>query len=446
MKKLITWILALTMTFSLCACGGESEKPVSSAASEPVEESAPAVETASEPETAEETASEEESAEPEPTQEELDAQTYEEAKEALDSGNYAKALSGFRSLGAYEDAQSLRKTAAFALVREYLKANGGEIDPVGNGWSFPYGIIQVDDPVLTYVGLDANDNICFGVGRDTSNPSMNIICYWTFYMELGEESDTAPCYFADHTTMSYGDRSMEENGYGETSCEIAAYTEDTSFDFTVTQDMTNYLGETTTEEKDITAMYEQEGRDEMGHAPISAFDLLLSDSGASLEDLGFAALENGSAPAAVESDAEQGNESAPAEEGSIDLFNEDGTGELKYAGWEYLPDGVMADEQYVNEKFLVVLMDYTNTSDEPKQQQNDFWYRAYQNGVELDSSVGSYHSDMYEPLSDYFKEVMMGGTVTTGKYFLLEDDSPVTIIANEQGNSDNKQTMVINLK
>ena len=129
----------------------------------------------------------------------------------------------------------------------------------------------------------------------------------------------------------------------------------------------------------------------------------------------------------------------------IDLFTEDGTGELKYSGCEYLPDGVMTDENYADAKILAVLMDYTNTSDDPKMQQDDFWYRAYQNGVELDSSFGSYNPDLYEPLSDYFKEVMMGGTVTTGQYFLLEDDSPVTIIANEQGNNDNKQSMTISL-
>ena len=142
---------------------------------------------------------------------------------------------------------------------------------------------------------------------------------------------------------------------------------------------------------------------------------------------------------------EEAEEPEKPENATIDLFSEDGTGELKYAGWEYLPDGVMTDENYADAKILVVLMDYTNTSDDPKQQQDDFWYRAYQNGVELDSSFGSYNPDLYEPLSDYFKKVMMGGTVTAGKYFLLEDDSPVTIIANEQGNSDNKQSMTISL-
>lgn len=56
--------------------------------------------------------------------------------------------------------------------------------------------------------------------------------------------------------------------------------------------------------------------------------------------------------------------------------------------------------------------------------QHDFWFRAFQNGVELDSNFGSYRSDLYSPLSDYFKEVMMGGTITAGKYFLLEAETP----------------------
>lgn len=39
----------------------------------------------------------------------------------------------------------------------------------------------------------------------------------------------------------------------------------------------------------------------------------------------------------------------------------------------------------------------------------------------------------------------MGGTITAGNFFLLEDTSPITIVANEQGNSENKQSMTVEL-
>ena len=48
-------------------------------------------------------------------------------------------------------------------------------------------------------------------------------------------------------------------------------------------------------------------------------------------------------------------------------------------------------------------------------------------------------------MQDFFKEVMMGGTVTTGSFFLLEDTSPITIMVNEQSHNDNKQSMTVEL-
>ena len=123
-----------------------------------------------------------------------------------------------------------------------------------------------------------------------------------------------------------------------------------------------------------------------------------------------------------------------------------GIEKLRDAGYEYIPAGVLTDETIDLSKVIVVFMDYTNhREDEPSQMQGDFWYRVFQNGVELDRNFCSYYSDKYAPFEDNYKEVMMGGTITAGNFFLLEDDSPITIVANEQGSSDNKQSMTVEL-
>ena len=111
-----------------------------------------------------------------------------------------------------------------------------------------------------------------------------------------------------------------------------------------------------------------------------------------------------------------------------------------------MPAGVLTDDTVDLSKVIVIFMDYTNhREDEPKEMQGDFWYRVFQNGVELDSSFCSYYSDKYAPISDFYKAVMMGGTVTTGRFFLLEDSSPITIMVNEQSHNDNKQSMTVEL-
>lgn len=133
-----------------------------------------------------------------------------------------------------------------------------------------------------------------------------------------------------------------------------------------------------------------------------------------------------------------------ATEGELQLANSGHTSEINGAGWEYLPDGVIADNENADSKYVVLLIDYTNFSDTPRTMAKGYSFKAFQNGVQLEEYHGAYYGDVYSPMDDYTKEVMMGGTLRVGVCFLLEDDSPVTINAYDKSNYDNKQTVVIN--
>lgn len=104
----------------------------------------------------------------------------------------------------------------------------------------------------------------------------------------------------------------------------------------------------------------------------------------------------------------------------------------------------MVYESDTDAPIITILMDYTNDlEDEPKSMGNDFYCRAFQNGVALDEAFGLYYVDEYPVLANQSKEVM-GATITLGKNFLLTDDSPVTVVVSDC-NGEAKQSMVIDL-
>lgn len=421
MKKLISLFLSAALLLSLCACGG-------------------------------------------PSPEQIAAENYLKATELLDSGNYAEALELLRALGDYEDAPALRKSAAYALAVDYIKKNGSALKALeaSDAGDFPYGIKeQAAAQSFNFIAVDENDQLVFGTGRDTSDHSIGTIyCMWSYWMTLAETSNLAETTFWQLLIASYNDIDVQTIENGSDSVDITAYTEATEIDMDITANIIDVNGNEKTEGKNLSSMFTSEVHTQITQAPFAA-ESILADAGVSLGDLGFAALDE--VPAEGDT-ATQEDTSEPEEESEvpqsetakpstggvqgdvIELTTEDGMAEIKYAGYEYIPAGVLTDETIDLSKVIVVFMDYTNhREDEPSQMQGDFWYRVFQNGVELDRNFCSYYSDKYAPFEDNYKEVMMGGTITAGNFFLLEDDSPITIVANEQGSSDNKQSMTVEL-
>lgn len=140
---------------------------------------------------------------------------------------------------------------------------------------------------------------------------------------------------------------------------------------------------------------------------------------------------------------EGGNENA---DGSVEnpITIEKSTAKAQYKDWSFAPDGFLGDESYQAENTLIVDFDYTNLADGEKSMQSDFWVRAYQNGVELNSSFCSYYPGVVPSIDNMNKNVLKDGTITVGWWFYLNDRSPVTITVNSNGGSETvSETMTI---
>lgn len=142
-------------------------------------------------------------------------------------------------------------------------------------------------------------------------------------------------------------------------------------------------------------------------------------------------------------DTETNSEKAD-NEGAISVQHS--TGKAVFKGWEFAPDDFLVDEKYKDKKAIIVNFDYTNLEDKEKQFQNDFWIRLYQNGVELESD-GTYHDENSPTVKNFFKSVIKDGNITIGKWAILEDDSPVTVmISNNGGSEEVSESMTIDIK
>ena len=106
------------------------------------------------------------------------------------------------------------------------------------------------------------------------------------------------------------------------------------------------------------------------------------------------------------------------------------------AGWQYPPEGFL-DKPYTEDQCFVALVDYTNLEDAEKRMENDFMVRAYQNGVELDKFFCIYFPDTFKEGGNFNKSVIKDGKIRVAWWYLLEDDSPVTVVISEQGASEN---------
>lgn len=121
------------------------------------------------------------------------------------------------------------------------------------------------------------------------------------------------------------------------------------------------------------------------------------------------------------------------------------TGVLDYAGYEYVGKGFYHDGDGDVEKTVCLNFDYTNLENTPKAYWDDFWVNAYQNGTELDTASNYYSSDAPESVQNSSKEVLQNGTIRVGFVYVLQDESPVTVIARHNGGKETSDQMVLNI-
>lgn len=257
MKRLISLLLAAALSLSLCACGG-------------------------------------------PSPEEIAAENYQQATELLQDGSYTEALVLLRELGDYQDAPSLRKSAAYALTREYIKANGAPYairDDLKTG-AFPYALqepVETDDPsgdtinnYNRFIAVDDNGQIIMGLSQYVQNIAGVIL--WSFWISLPESSNIAETSYVAADIIAIGDRSMQQADYGTKDLDITTYTTESDLDLTYDRETTNYLGEVTTETKTISWAKQPQVMDTINHLPLDC-QSMLDSIGVTLGDLGFTALD-----------------------------------------------------------------------------------------------------------------------------------------------------------
>ena len=127
---------------------------------------------------------------------------------------------------------------------------------------------------------------------------------------------------------------------------------------------------------------------------------------------------------------------------SIDLTTQ--AGNIKYVKFEPAAEGLITPYSGSDQSFefaYVFSFAFKNYVAKPSQCQEAFQIQFFQNGVELEGNYpySSKGGKQYELVGAYFNSAMKDGTVTFGKIVVGTDDSPITIMVSEKGNSDNYQ-------
>lgn len=113
-----------------------------------------------------------------------------------------------------------------------------------------------------------------------------------------------------------------------------------------------------------------------------------------------------------------------------ETFLETDEGIIKFVGVEKANSGLCDDYQNVR----IVKFEFTNKLGEPKECQNIFDIKAFQNGVQI-KYENSYSSDggtQYELVHNYFLEALNGGVINFARMYTVADDSPITIFIDDK--------------
>jgi hypothetical protein len=95
----------------------------------------------------------------------------------------------------------------------------------------------------------------------------------------------------------------------------------------------------------------------------------------------------------------------------------------------------------------VFVFEFTNFKDDPATVQDAFYIQFFQNGTEI-SNNGSWNSvakEQYDLINAQWNTALKDGTVTYGALVFQKDGSPVTIMASDRDNNDNRAMVEVNL-
>lgn len=143
---------------------------------------------------------------------------------------------------------------------------------------------------------------------------------------------------------------------------------------------------------------------------------------------------------AQESDGEEKGSSAP-------LHYETEKGIVNYVGQEYASAGMLLRTEEDPSKTIILNFDYTISGDQPGSFSTDFEVCAYQNDLGLNSPASYNKEACTQGIINYYSSdtFLPNQTVPIGVMFVLEDESPVTVIVRDKGSDDYSDSMVIDL-
>lgn len=143
---------------------------------------------------------------------------------------------------------------------------------------------------------------------------------------------------------------------------------------------------------------------------------------------------------AQESDGEEKDSSAP-------LHYETEKGIVDYVGQEYASAGMLLRTEEDPAKTIILNFDYTISGDAPGSFSTDFEVCAYQNDLGLNIPASYNKEACTQGLLNYYSSdtFLPNQTVPIGVMFVLEDDSPVTVIVRDKESDDYSDSMVIDL-
>ena len=131
-------------------------------------------------------------------------------------------------------------------------------------------------------------------------------------------------------------------------------------------------------------------------------------------------------------DASESQQAAPTVEVQVpsDISLETENGKFVYEGFETVSRSFYPDNDFTDPDGTVVFnFAFTNLSEKEAYASQYFKFRAYQNGVELTEVETWREGEQTDSMNHYFEKVPVNETVTVGKAFIMDDDSPVTLVA-----------------
>ena len=146
----------------------------------------------------------------------------------------------------------------------------------------------------------------------------------------------------------------------------------------------------------------------------------------------------------VETESETSEEEKEASTAPLHFEVEGGI--LDYLDYEYVGKGFYSNGDGDYTHTIVINFDYTNKDSSAKNYMSDFRITAFQNGIELSKPSSYYPDGAPESFTKAHNNVTKDSSIKIGVAFILQDYSPITIIAGHNGGKEESSPMLLEIE